>query len=161
MLDQPQFLGLIKNGPLVAIDLLIRKGDKYLIGLRTNEPAKGFWFVPGGRILKDETGSDAVKRISEREIGLTLELEKTKFVGVFEQLYLTNAFNVPNLTTHIVTLVYEIALPENAAVEHDEQHSEFFWMTREEILSDERVHKNTKSYFDPASSEIVLGLSNK
>jgi colanic acid biosynthesis protein WcaH len=87
-----------------------------------------------------------------------VQLEDAKFVGVFEQLYLTNAFDVPNLSTHIVTLVYEVILSEETQVEHDEQHSEFFWMTKEEILHHEKVHINTKSYFNPTVSDIALGL---
>jgi hypothetical protein len=40
--------------PLVSIDLIIRdNADRVLLGLRNNEPAKGYFFVPGGIILKD------------------------------------------------------------------------------------------------------------
>ena len=54
---------VIKHTPLVSIDLIVRNGkDQILVGLRTNEPAKGFWFVPGGRILKNERITEAFKR---------------------------------------------------------------------------------------------------
>ncbi|MHC5075082.1 MAG: GDP-mannose mannosyl hydrolase, partial [Planctomycetota bacterium] len=46
-----EFINVIKLTPLVSIDLLIKNADgKYLLGLRENEPAGNYWFVPGGRI---------------------------------------------------------------------------------------------------------------
>jgi colanic acid biosynthesis protein WcaH len=50
------FAQVIRLAPLVSIDLIIRDPiQDVLVALRTNEPAKGFYFVPGGRIRKDET----------------------------------------------------------------------------------------------------------
>lgn len=50
------FCAVVRDAPLVAIDLLVR--DPYravLAGRRRNPPAKDFWFAPGGRIRKGET----------------------------------------------------------------------------------------------------------
>lgn len=55
--------------PLVAIDLIVRSEEKVLLGRRTNEPAKGFFFVPGGRIFKGETARTAFQRITLAELG--------------------------------------------------------------------------------------------
>jgi len=55
---------VIRLAPLVAIDLIIRDPqDRILLGLRNNEPAKGYFFVPGGIILKDEPLAEAFVRI--------------------------------------------------------------------------------------------------
>ncbi|MDP2000518.1 MAG: hypothetical protein Q8K22_13130 [Rhodoferax sp.] len=55
MLDFDTFLDVVNHTPLVAVDLvLVRGGHEVLLGLRNNRPAQGFWFVPGGRILKNE-----------------------------------------------------------------------------------------------------------
>ena len=60
---------VIRLAPLVSIDLIIRDAaDRILLGLRNNEPAKGYFFVPGGIILKDETLADAFTRIMQKEI---------------------------------------------------------------------------------------------
>ena len=46
---------VIRLAPLVSIDLVIRDpANRVLLGLRNNEPAKGYFFVPGGIILKDD-----------------------------------------------------------------------------------------------------------
>ena len=47
---------VVRLAPLVSIDVIIRDPNQnVLVALRTNEPAKAFYFVPGGRIRKDET----------------------------------------------------------------------------------------------------------
>jgi hypothetical protein len=63
---RPRFLNkdesaqAVRNTPLVSIDLIIRDPDQYvLVGLRTNEPAKGKWFVPGSVVRKYERLADA------------------------------------------------------------------------------------------------------
>jgi colanic acid biosynthesis protein WcaH len=58
---------VIRLAPLVSIDLIIRDGaNRVLLGLRNNEPAKGYFFVPGGIILKDEPLADAFTRIMKK-----------------------------------------------------------------------------------------------
>jgi len=53
-LGREEFLEVVERAPLVSIDLIVRRGDGLvLLGRRTNEPAKDFWFVPGGRIYKN------------------------------------------------------------------------------------------------------------
>ncbi len=45
-----QLLEVIKNAPLVSIDIIVKNKDgKILLGFRNNEPAKNTWFIPGGR----------------------------------------------------------------------------------------------------------------
>jgi hypothetical protein len=68
-----EFAHVIRLAPLVSIDLIIRDGEQnILVALRTNEPAKGLYFVPGGRIRKDETIANAFVRILANETGCRL-----------------------------------------------------------------------------------------
>ncbi len=69
-LDELTFKTVVASTPLVSMDLIVRnKRDQVLLGLRTNRPAQGFWFVPGGRICKDETFEQAFVRLTEMELG--------------------------------------------------------------------------------------------
>ena len=52
MLEKEIFKKVVKNAPLVSIDLCIVCDGKILFGKRKNDPLKGFFFTPGGRILK-------------------------------------------------------------------------------------------------------------
>ena len=66
MLKKEHFKEVVKNAPLIALDLIVFDKEKLvLLGLRNNNPGIGLWIVPGGRIYKNETLKDALKRISQ------------------------------------------------------------------------------------------------
>jgi colanic acid biosynthesis protein WcaH len=91
-LNKDEFAQVVRNTPLVSIDLIIRDPDRrLLVELRTNEPAKGKWFVPGGVVRKYERLADAFARIVKAEIGLKASIDDAKFVGVY---------SVANLSDH-------------------------------------------------------------
>lgn len=142
------FSQVVRNTPLVSIDLILRDPTgAVLVGLRTNEPAKGFWFVPGGRIGKNETLDDAFARILKVETGLTQPRSTARFLGVFEHFYDTNRFEQDGYGTHYVVLGYEIELSARPAIHLDDQHSAIKWLAPSEILAAPDVHENTKAYF--------------
>jgi len=144
--DPEIFKCIIKNTPLVSIDLIVKnKEGKILLGKRKNRPAKGFYFVPGGRIFKNEKIEEAFKNISRNELGKELDIKNAKFLGVFEHLYEDNYFG-NDTGTHYIVLAYEIR-EDNLNLQDDEQHSDFMWLTPEEIIKNEKVHPYTKNYF--------------
>ena len=139
---------MVRLAPLVAIDLIIRNSrNQALLGLRNNEPAKGFYFVPGGIILKNERLADAFARILGNETNLSGRIEEARFAGAFEHFYDTNRFGEPDYGTHYVVLGYELKLADTAALKMDAQHSELRWWTQSELLDSPRVHDNAKAYF--------------
>ena len=146
MLDKQTFSFLIKHSPLISIDLIIINGnEEILLGKRKNNPAKGYWFVPGGRIFKDEKLSNAFERISENELGIKVNMECSNFVGVFEHFYENNFFN-ENFSTHYIAIAFKIRTDHLDNVPK-EQHEELKWFKIPELLRDSNVHENTKNYF--------------
>lgn len=72
------FATVVRSAPLVSIDLVVvRNHSHILLGQRSNRPAQGYWFVPGGRIYKNETMQQATQRIAESEIGITPDFIQT------------------------------------------------------------------------------------
>ena len=70
MITDNEFSCVVRCAPLPSIDLIIRDSDRrVLVGLRTNEPAKNCYFVPGGVIRKNETIEVAFARILNSETG--------------------------------------------------------------------------------------------
>ena len=69
MLSNKDFQNIINMTPLVALDIIIRFNNKILLGKRINEPAKGYYFIPGGRILKNESLEKACLRLTKKELG--------------------------------------------------------------------------------------------
>ncbi len=130
------------------MDLIVYDPNgKILVGFRKNRPAQNTWFVPGGKILKDERFKDAIRRISLAELGVEISLDQAHFRGVYEHLYPDNFAGSPKISTHYIVLAYEIHLLEPLTILPPDQHTDFQWMSIKRILSDPRVHKNTKAYF--------------
>ena len=93
----------VKNVPIYAIDLVIFFNDrKLLMGKRINNPAKGYFFVPGGRIFKNESRKEAFKRITKQEIGRTFDINKSKFLGIYEHFYSNSKWNETSISTHYI-----------------------------------------------------------
>jgi GDP-mannose mannosyl hydrolase len=80
-----------------------------LVGKRNFEPAKNWFFVPGGRMLKDETIRDAFARITRTELGAEMSIERAQLLGIYEHFYSTNRLEKEGFGTHYV-LAYEIEL---------------------------------------------------
>ena len=141
-------LEIIKATPLVSIDLIIRNpSEKVLLGKRVNRPAKDYWFVPGGRIIKNETIGHALKRISKKEVGLDLSTEAPSLLGAYDHIYEDNFLNLDGINTHYVVLAFAIQLQQEIGVRPDEQHSDLRWWEIDKLLKDPTVHHNTKVYF--------------
>jgi colanic acid biosynthesis protein WcaH len=147
LLSASDFTEVVRMTPLISIDLILRnsKGET-LLGVRNNEPAKGFYFVPGGRILKNERIADAFRRIILNETGISADIGGSTFKGVFEHVYDTNFANRTDFGTHYVVLAYQITQPFDD-VRLDSQHSSFEWWDDERIRTSRIVHENTRAYF--------------
>ena len=143
MLDDQAFRAVIRSTPLISIDLLVKKDNKILLGKRINKPAKDYLFSIGGRIYKNETIDSAMMRIAKNELNIELKL-MPRFIGVFEHYYDDSIYQ--DLSTHYVNLAYEIEIQETFNLP-TEQHNEFHWLTIDELLKSNLVHKYVKDYF--------------
>ena len=147
-MEDKHILEIIKATPLVSIDLIIRNpSEKVLLGKSVNRPAKGYWFVPGGKIIKNETIAHALKRISKAEVGLDLSTEPHNLFGAYDHIYEDNFLNIEGINTHYVVLAFAIHLHQEIRVKPDEQHSDLKWWEIDKLLEDPTVHPNTKVYF--------------
>ena len=147
MLEREIFKTIVRHTPLVSIDLVVEGPDgRILLGKRTNRPAQGWWFVPGGRVNKDERIARAFERLTEGELGLRLTESAGEFLGVYEHLYDDN-FSGPDFSTHYVVLAYRLRLKETPADLPTDQHSAYRWFDQEALLTHDRVHENSKAYF--------------
>ncbi|EKO3611302.1 GDP-mannose mannosyl hydrolase [Vibrio metschnikovii] len=146
-LDKETFKTIVASTPLVSIDLIIRNScNQVLLGLRTNRPAQGFWFVPGGRIGKDETFEQAFLRLTQLELGYPISLNDASFLGPYQHLYSDN-FSGTDFSTHYVVLGYQLMLDLDLQTLPVEQHQNYQWWDEQELLNSEQVHRNTKAYF--------------
>ena len=143
MLDDQIFKTVVDSAPLISIDILIKKGNKILLGKRINKPAQGYFFSIGGRINKNESIDNAMARVALNELNIDLK-STPEFIGVFEHFYDDSMYE--NVSTHYVNIAYEYEMEETPDLP-TEQHSEYKWFTINELLESKQVHKYVKDYF--------------
>lgn len=146
-LDNNTFENVIDSTPLISIDLVVKNQQgKALLGFRTNRPAQNFWFVPGGRIQKNESIKNAFTRLCQNELGLTCTIAQATFLDHFEHFYDDSVFG-EHVSTHYVVLGYEIIVDESQLSLPTEQHSNYQWFDVKTLLTQDNVHQHSKWYF--------------
>jgi colanic acid biosynthesis protein WcaH len=145
-LDKEVFSTVIESTPLVSIDLIVKNNqNQVLLGKRNNRPAQGYWFVPGGRIYKDEKLSDAFNRITSDELGISYNLSDGKYLGLYEHFYTDNVFS-EEFSMHYVVQGFELVTQSELKLDTI-QHNSYQWFSVKELLNSPDVHQHTKDYF--------------
>jgi ADP-ribose pyrophosphatase YjhB (NUDIX family) len=111
--------------PIACVDLLVMNGaDEILLIRRTNEPAIGQWWFPGGRVQFGERREAAARRKLLEECGLDVpQLQELKTFDVILP-YATN-----ERSSHGITTIFAARIAEPRLVRLDPQSSAFCWKT--------------------------------
>lgn len=149
MLGFDAFRQVVAWTPLVSIDLVVYNAHgQLLLGMRRNRPARGYWFVPGGRIFKNETLNSAFARIARDELGRTLlRRADAGILGIYEHFY-DDSFAAADEDTHYVVLAYQITVAAPQLEPPCVQHSAYRWFEPAELLAARDVHPHTKAYLE-------------
>ncbi len=146
-LDSETFKEIVATTPLISLDLIVRNlSGLVLLGLRLNRPAKGFWFVPGGRVRKDESLDEAFMRLTQEELGVSLSRADANFLGPYEHFYSDN-FSGESFSTHYIVLGYELICDDLHHVLPVCQHEQYRWFDIHDLINDQDVHQYSKNYF--------------
>lgn len=147
-LNNDAFAAIIQSTPLVSIDLVVvNKHNQVLLGQRLNRPAKSYWFVPGGRIQKNESLAKAFLRLTREELGVGIDINEAKLLGPFDHFYEDNVFG-EGFSTHYVAIGYKIFIDEDLNdLPKDIQHSSYKWFDITHIEDNSEIHRHTKLYF--------------
>lgn len=122
MIPHNVYKAIANNVPILCVDAVIVNNGKYLLVKRRNEPLKGHWWVPGGRVEKGESLVDALRRKVKDEVGLDLEVVTR--VGYYEEEFDRNELELPSV--HTVSVVF-IASPTSEEIQLDDQSSSYKW----------------------------------
>ena len=145
---------IVRNVPIVSVDLVVRHDGGVVLGKRTNPPAKGEWFVPGGTVFKHERLEEAVHRIAGEELGVDVRIERQ--LGVYEHRY--DEAELEGVDgKHYVPVAYEVTA-EGDTFRTDEQHSELETFTPP--FTDIDLHPYVRAYFDDAGIDMEDGATD-
>lgn len=158
MLSSEEFKLVVQSAPLFSMDLVVlNEKNQLLVGKRKNAPAKGYWFVPGGRVFKNEQLADAFERISQAELGRKFDYLSAKQLGLYDHFYDDSIFGDAT-STHYINAPYLIKLPNAMTLNLPiEQHQEYRWINIGDLSKDETVHRFSKVFSsDLAKYHIVF-----
>lgn len=121
MIPEGRYKEILKEMPICCVDLIITYRNKSLILKRANKPAKGKWWLPGGRILKNETIKHAAIRKAKEEAGLDCNFIKK--LGVYETIFKDGPFGLGIHTINVLCLLKA----KTNKVRLDSAHTEYKW----------------------------------
>ena len=116
--------------PILCVDCVITYEGKCLLLRRTNDPAKGHYWFPGGRLNKGELIADAAIRKAREEICLTCHFDK--IISIEETMFpkegnMTCDVHTVNVCCHLVALSQE-------NIKIDNNHDDYIWANVEQAL---------------------------
>ena len=91
---------LVLDTVVCCVDILLVRYNptlgykEFLLVERSTEPAKGYWWLPGGRLLKGETFFDAARRKARDETGLE-KVTPIQILGVWNTFFPTSHWDTP------------------------------------------------------------------
>ena len=121
-IPDPLYQQILEVMPIPCVDVMIRSpSGQVLLIKRENEPAKGQWWFPGGRILHGETRVNTARRKLREECGI--DADEFVEVGTFDLL-----LPLPGgRASHAVTTLYATRLESNRSPRLDKQSSTWQW----------------------------------
>ena len=130
--------------PLVCVDTVVvdRSHKQFLFVRRKNEPQKGDWWFPGGRIFKNEKLREAALRKVKQEVGLPAKIKEE--LGTYEFFSRKGYFKGTN--THMIAAVFLVEVSASKKVILDWQSSGSKWFTS----INPRWHPYLKKYLKQA-----------
>jgi colanic acid biosynthesis protein WcaH len=69
-IEQGLYDEILRNVPIACVDVAIVYNGCVLLVRREDAPAKGEWWVPGGRVFKGEKLRETARRKAREEVGI-------------------------------------------------------------------------------------------
>lgn len=122
-IEQELFAKIHEVMPIFCVDLVIERGNKFLLMRRDVEPDKGAYWLPGGRLRRNETIMGAANRLAQGETGLSVQV--VKFLDYTDCHFKADPFG-HGKGTHTVSLVFLCRAVGGEAVA-DRNHTRIEW----------------------------------
>ncbi len=152
IISEKEYKKILEHVPIACVDLVIAHKNKVLLVLRNKSPAKGNWWLVGGRVLKGESLEDAAARKALEEVGLKVSIERK--IGFYDTIFEDGPF--PDLKTGVHTInVCFLArcVDEEPQIKIDKTSDHFKWIDKidsslhsypQKVLNDAGVFRHEK-----------------
>lgn len=153
------FRTVIASTPLFSMDLILRNAKGHvLLGKRTNRPAQGCWFVPGGRVMKNESLDVAFERLTLTEVGVAIPRHSATLLDLYQHFYDDSVFG-DKPDTHYVVAGYLLDIDDSSILDLPQsQHDDYRWWKPSEMLNDSAVHPHSRDYLAAVAKHSRKGF---
>ncbi len=141
LLDKDFYKQVVAQLPILCIDtfLVNPKSKKYLLVKRCNNPAKGTYWLPGGRMIKGESFFEGAQRKCSEEIGISIEAKQV--LGIYNVLFPDSEWGTPTHTPGIGVLA---TCSSEESVSLNELHEDHKWVSLSEPNTIDYIDKMRK-----------------
>ena len=129
--------GIVRDTVICCLDIVLTRYNKTtgsrecLLVLRSSEPAKGLWWLPGGRLVKGEQFFECAKRKAIQETGID-KVTPIQVLGVWNTFFPRSAWDTPESrgtqTVNPVVLVEIDCSVDTEQVKLDAQSTNYKWI---------------------------------
>lgn len=142
-IDAADWQTVVESVPVPSVDLVVVTDGSVVLAERTNQPAEGEWFVPGGRIQKGERIEEAVHRVARTELDVSVTIRER--LGAYDHFY--EVSDVPDTSKHYVAHGFVVET-DGDPVTADDQHAD----VRVFESRPDDCHEYVAAYLDDASA---------
>jgi colanic acid biosynthesis protein WcaH len=125
---------MVQDCVVCCVDCLIvrfnplTKRKECLLVERGSEPAKGIWWIPGGRLFKGETFFDGAVRKAREETGLD-DVEPVQVLGFYNTFFPDSAWDTDTAKgTQTVQPIILVKLQKGAEIKLDATSERYRWI---------------------------------
>jgi colanic acid biosynthesis protein WcaH len=141
IIEQELYDQILRVMPIPCVDLLVTdESGRILLVKRINEPSKGQWWFPGGRVLFGETREKAARRKLFEECRLVPV--SVQELGTFDLLLPTYD---KGQISHGITTLFAVNVGNENQVTMDDQSSNAEWRTLESWFT-ETLHDFVRTH---------------
>lgn len=116
---------ILENLPIACVDVAIVAYGAVLLVRRKDAPARGQWWVPGGRVLKGEMMRDTARRKAREEVGIDCHVGP--IIHTAETIFPDGPGGIPVHSINSCFFMYPVD-PEFKP-NLDDHHSDYRWVS--------------------------------
>jgi colanic acid biosynthesis protein WcaH len=120
------YLQILRSVPIACVDVSIVAAGCVLLVQRRDPPARGQWWVPGGRVLKGEKMRDTARRKAREEVGL--ECHVGPIIHTAETIFPDGPDGIPVHSINSCFLLYPNHDVRPETVRLDGHHADCMWV---------------------------------
>ncbi len=124
LIPEPLYRQMLEHLPIACVDIAIAAQGSVLLLKRTTPPAENQWWLPGGRVHKNETLAGAAIRKVHAEVGINCQIKGIIHTG--ETFFPQASSKMSRHTVNICFLAHPLDLEIFPRL--DQHHQAYQWV---------------------------------